>query len=82
MYTWSLDRDLEHFWPQKWLPYESNLNTTRISTFGYDSTWLSVGAQNILNLLDFAKGLLNQLRYTTSGKEQGQRIGEVRPDRP
>ncbi|KAK5071415.1 hypothetical protein LTR70_010577 [Exophiala xenobiotica] len=70
--SWSANRDPDLFWPLEWLPHETGISNARISTFGYNAHFASAAAPNsILNISDFAKDLLFQLRFA-AGKEKKQ----------
>lgn len=76
--TWSKNRDPELFWPQKWLPQEPGICTSRILSFGYNANFSSTGSNSISNLSDFAKSLLFSMKFgkDESGVDLG--IGNVR----
>ncbi len=78
-HTWSKNRDLQLFWPLEWLPYEPELTSARIMTFGYNSHFSSVShrKENILNISDFAKDLLFSLKFATGEGERRLDIGSV-----
>jgi hypothetical protein len=61
--TWSKDRDIDYFWPMKFLPHEHDINTARISTFGYNANFKPGSGKNRWSILDFAKDLLYDLKY-------------------
>ncbi|KAK0671872.1 YVTN repeat-like/Quino protein amine dehydrogenase [Cercophora samala] len=78
--TWSKNRDIELFWPAKFLPLEPNLKDTRILTFGYNSNFRPGAGKNQMSILDFAKDLLFDLKYAQDemAPEPGPlKIGEV-----
>ncbi|KAK0702879.1 hypothetical protein B0T21DRAFT_416756 [Apiosordaria backusii] len=78
--TWSKNRDIELFWPAKFLPLEPNLKQTRIMTFGYNSNFRPGAGKNQMSILDFAKDLLFDLKYAQDqlAPEPGPlRTGEV-----
>jgi hypothetical protein len=75
--TWSWKKDLEYFWPQVFLPHEPDICEARISTFGYNASVFKGRGKTTISILDFAKGLLFDLKYATD--EKGQKIG-VGPD--
>ncbi|KFZ02931.1 hypothetical protein V502_11382 [Pseudogymnoascus sp. VKM F-4520 (FW-2644)] len=69
--TWSKERNLDNFWPLKWLPSVAGINDARISMIGYDT--------NLMSYSDFGKDLLYNLKYASEESEQGQKyigIGE------
>lgn len=78
-HTWSRNRDLHLFWPLEWLPYEPELSSARIMTFGYNSHFSSVShkKENILNISDFAKDLLFNMKFTKGEGERRLDIGTV-----
>lgn len=78
-HTWSRNRDLQLFWPLEWLPYEPELATARIMTFGYNSHFSSVShrQENILNISDFAKDLLFSMKFATGKGEHRLDIGSA-----
>ena len=61
--TWSKNRNLEFFWPLKFLPLEPEISEARILTFGYNANFRSGSGQNKISILDFAKDLLYDLKY-------------------
>lgn len=83
--TWSKDHNPDNFWPLKWLPSEAGINEARISTFGYDVSFIGPGNRRMMLFSDFAKDLLYNLKYASYGSEQGKKsfgIGEVREITP
>ncbi|OAL28874.1 hypothetical protein AYO20_09354 [Fonsecaea nubica] len=78
-HTWCSNRDLQLFWPREWLPYEQDLSSTRVMTFGYNAHFssLSHGNENILNVSDFAKDLLFSLKFAVGNGERNLNIGTV-----
>ena len=78
-HTWSRNRDLQLFWPLEWLPYETELATARIMTFGYNSHFSSLShrQENILNISDFAKDLLFSMKFATGEGERKPDIGSA-----
>ncbi|RFU35461.1 hypothetical protein B7463_g884, partial [Scytalidium lignicola] len=77
MNTWSYDKEPDSFWPKKWLPNEPVLRTARISTFGYNSDWLSIGSSNIVNITDFASLLLSSLHFAINDTSEEHPIGKA-----
>lgn len=61
--TWSYERNLEYFWPLKFLPFESDINEARILTFGYNANFRPGSGKNKMSILDFAKDLLFDLKH-------------------
>lgn len=78
MHTWSKDKNSDLFWPKRWLTREPLIQCARISTFGYDAGILPRGAQNKLNIMQFAKDLLGSLRYAADEAEEETPFGQVR----
>lgn len=78
-HTWSKNRDPNLFWPLKWLPYEPELSSARIMTFGYNSHFSSISnrKEGILNVSDFAKDLLFSMKFMTGASERRLDIGSV-----
>ena len=76
--TWSKHQDPNLFWPQQWLPLESDLCSARILTYGYNARFRSGGPQN-MNIGDFAKDLLFEMKYGKGGDTEDLGIGKVRP---
>ncbi|KAH6677027.1 hypothetical protein F5X68DRAFT_246119 [Plectosphaerella plurivora] len=56
--TWCKNRDLELFWPQKWLPKDEVLQRARILSFGYNARYVSSTQSPFLGITDFSKSLL------------------------
>ena len=67
--TWCWERDERNFWPA-WLHKEEGLESYRVFTFGYNSNFKGAGTN--LNMMDFARSLLNQL-LTSDGTIGAQR---------
>ena len=76
--TWCKNRDRDLFWPERWLPFEPDISTARILTFGYNAHFMSsAGASPILNISDFAKDLLYDMRFGKDGNMENLEIGQV-----
>lgn len=75
--TWSKNKDSELFWPQKFLPQERDIETARILTFGYNADVKSTGRTSI-SVLDFAKDLLYELKYSKDENTEDLNMGSVR----
>lgn len=74
--TWSWQRKSEYFWPA-WLQEELTLSPLRVFTFGYNANFL--GQDTPVNILDFAKDLLNRMRGFCDPNIDGfNAIGRVR----
>ena len=78
--TWCKNHDPEYFWPSKWLPHEPEICTARVLTFGYNADWKATGVRSIANISDFAKGLLQSMKFGNDGGEdlENFNLGEVR----
>ena len=63
------------FWPQELLPDEPEITTARILTFGYNSDFRSTGPNNVSSISDFARQLLNAMKYGKGGDDLN--IGKV-----
>ncbi|KAK8110225.1 uncharacterized protein PG998_006682, partial [Apiospora kogelbergensis] len=74
--TWSFNRNLEFFWPMKFLPHETDIQDARISTFGYNSNFRPGSGKTKVSILDFSKDLLYDLKYAQD--EFGSRTEELR----
>lgn len=59
-HTWSKNRDLQLFWPLEWLPYEPELTSARIMTFGYNSHFCITQKGEYSQHLRFCKGFAIQ----------------------
>ncbi|OJD13314.1 hypothetical protein AJ78_06218 [Emergomyces pasteurianus Ep9510] len=55
--TWSLTKDIKHFWPKSWLPKDLAFGDVRIWSFGYSSDWHK-GKDNAMNIYDYGMSLL------------------------
>lgn len=75
--TWSKYQDPDLFWPQQWLPFEPDICTGRILTFGYNANFRSSGPQNT-NIADFAKDLLFEMKFGKDHNAGDLEIGRVR----
>ncbi|KAI1123686.1 hypothetical protein F5Y10DRAFT_251265 [Nemania abortiva] len=60
--TWSKNHDSSFFWPKLWLPFEPDIESARIFTFGYNANWRGA-TKSIANITDFAKELLFEMRF-------------------
>ncbi len=79
--SWSYNRDLDFFWPLKFLPFEPEINEARILTFGYNANFRPGSGRNKMSVLDFAKDLLYDLKYSQDESVpelEDLRMGEVR----
>lgn len=59
------------------LPQEQDIGTARILTFGYNADVKSSGRTSV-SVLDFAKDLLYDLRYSKDENADDLNIGSVR----
>ena len=72
---WTSKSQPHLFWPQELLPDEPEINTARILTFGYYSDFRSTGPNNVSSISDFARQLLNAMKYGKGGDDLN--IGKV-----
>ena len=75
--TWSKNRDPDLFWPQKWLPQESDICTARIFSFGYNAHFSSSGPNSVAGISDFAKSLLFAMKFGKDDNGTDLKIGSV-----
>ncbi|KAL1851758.1 hypothetical protein VTK73DRAFT_9363 [Phialemonium thermophilum] len=61
--TWCHNRDLELFWPARFLPLEPVVGAARILTFGYNAGFGPGSAKSRIAILDFAQELLYELKF-------------------
>jgi len=76
--SWSKNKDLEKFWPLKFLPLEPDICHGRILTFGYNASIFRNASNKSSSVLDFAKELLFHLKYATGDDKEELKIGLVR----
>lgn len=76
--TWSKNRDSELFWPQNWLPLETEISRTRIFSFGYNAHFSASGPNSIASISDFAKSLLFAMKFGNGKDIKEPKIGSVR----
>lgn len=77
--TWSMNYDLNYFWPLKFLPLEPNIGDARIMTFGYNAHFQPGSGRSSMSVLDFAKELLYDLKYAmdeSTPELEDLRLGE------
>ncbi|KAK1718213.1 NACHT and WD domain protein [Colletotrichum lupini] len=75
-HTWSKHKNPELFWPLTFLPLEPDICLARILTFGYNANFRKAG--NISrSILDFAKDLLFDMRFSEDGQKNDLRMGDV-----
>lgn len=58
--TWSKTEDINHYWPQQWLPLEPRFRNVRIHSFGYNSDWGERKGSS-LTVHDFGQALLGEI---------------------
>lgn len=58
--TWSLTKEMKHFWPKSWLPEDSAFENVRIYSFGYSSDWHK-GKDSAMNIYDYGLSLLTAM---------------------
>jgi len=75
--TWSKRKSPELFWPLTFLPQEPDICLARILTFGYNGGFRTSGSSTV-SILDFAKELLNDLKFGVDEDEENLHIGQVR----
>lgn len=75
--TWCKNRDLDLFWPSKWLPLDVQLRTTRISSFGYDAPVMSRDKGKMNGIFHFGKDLLVQLQRLHEDNRGQAPVGKV-----
>ena len=73
--TWSQERRVDKFWPQRWLPYESAIRTARILIFGYNDCFISTDSAVTIDINGIAQELLDCVQ--SCGKTD-LGIGQVR----
>lgn len=75
-WTWSKDRDPNLFWPRTFLPLEPDLCLSRVLTFGYDASFRK-SSGIATSVLDFAKDLLFDLKYSKDSSLEDLHMGQV-----
>lgn len=71
--TWSFSSDPDHFWPRAWLPEDQDFKDVRVHSFGYKADW-GERRQSILNIHDFARSLIGELKNNPSIRRDRTRI--------
>jgi hypothetical protein len=74
--TWSKNKDPTLFWPKEWLPFERNISTARVLSFGYNAHFAAAGS-NIFNISDFAKELLFGMKFGMDKQSKLLGVGQV-----
>ncbi len=59
--TWRKGDDPRLYWPQNWLPLDSDFQNANIHSFGYNANY-SDTKDSILNVEDFGRSLLGEMR--------------------
>ena len=75
--TWSKNHDPGLFWPELWLPFESDVGKARILSFGYNASFRVGGPKSIANISDFAKELLYEMGFAKDKNGEDLGIGKV-----
>ncbi|KKY18181.1 putative wd40 repeat-containing protein [Phaeomoniella chlamydospora] len=75
--TWSQNHDPQFFWPGLWLPYEADIGSARIFSFGYKAEVRPGTGRSIANIGDFAKELLFEMKFGKTDDGQDYAIGKV-----
>ena len=70
--TWCKGNDLRLYWPQTWIPKDTDLQGTRIHTFGYNSDW-GDKADAVLDIHDFGRALLGEMA-TSPELRKGEQV--------
>ena len=76
--TWSKHKNVEMCWPERWLPIEPEICTSRVLSFGYHAAAGPSSPRTGLNITDFAKNLLYCMKYGKDGEKYELNIGKVR----
>ncbi len=76
--TWSKHKNVEMCWPERWLPLEPEICTSRVLSFGYHAAAGPSSPRTGLNITDFAKNLLYCMKYGKDGEKYELDIGKVR----
>lgn len=74
--TWSKNKDPALFWPKEWLPFERNISTARVLSFGYNAHFAASGS-NIFNISDFATELLFGMKFGRDEQSNHLGVGQV-----
>lgn len=81
--TWSYSRNIDFFWPGKFLTREPDIAQARILTFGYNANFHPGSGKRETTILDFSKELLYDLKYSQDDSgptTEDLRMGEVSPN--
>jgi hypothetical protein len=71
--TWCKDNDVRLYWPQSWLPRDSELQNVRIHSFGYNSDWGDTKDTTSLDLHDFGRSLFGEM-FTSPELKKGKQV--------
>ncbi|KAI1178951.1 hypothetical protein F4777DRAFT_41545 [Nemania sp. FL0916] len=72
--TWSKNHDPSFFWPELWLPFEPDIESARIFTFGYNASWRGA-TKSVSSISDFAKELLFEMRFGKDSSGEDLNLG-------
>lgn len=72
--TWSKNHDPSFFWPEVWLPFEPDIRSARIFTYGYNAA-LRDASRSVSSITDFAKELLFEMQFGTDSSGGDLNIG-------
>ena len=75
--TWSKNKNVELFWPERFLPLERDICLARIFTYGYNADVFKSRGRSTMSVLDLAKDLLYELKYARDDVSRDLKIGEV-----
>lgn len=74
--TWCDTTTNDSFWPRDWLPFEPNLGSARILTFGYNSHLATNDTDALFGVVDIAKDLLARLKFGAGRESRPLDIGQ------
>ena len=75
--TWAKQRNLDYFWPQKWLPFEPGIRSARLLSFGYNANYATTWSAPISGITDMAKDLLYSMKFGKDEHLKELKLGEV-----
>ncbi|EER44929.1 NACHT and WD40 domain-containing protein [Histoplasma capsulatum H143] len=77
--TWSLTKEMKHFWPKSWLPEDSAFENVRIYSFGYSSDWHK-GKDSAMNIYDYGLSLLTAMELRPGfGADDAYMLARLNP---
>lgn len=76
--SWSFNKDLDLFWPQRWLPLDRDIHDARVFSFGYNAFFSSSAQAGTTGITDFAKNLLYDMLYGRDEIGESLRLGDVK----